>query len=106
MRQTWHEQRTRRWIATEAHWPLPAGMVVDRMTLTATSPAPGPTPWGGARHCGDGEWLRIRHPNGALHDNVPFRETDLARTESELLDVGIDVATLAPVHGRSWPTVR
>lgn len=59
---------TRRWITTEPAGAVPAGAVIDLITITGSG---GPTdPSARDFHLdgggGDGQWLRIRHPNGLL----------------------------------------
>lgn len=64
------------------------GLIIDVITMTGSAPATDRDAYLGGG--GDGQWFRVRHPNGIL--------IGMRRTPAELTDdLGIDLGSLVEV---------
>jgi hypothetical protein len=84
-----------RWITTAPAGPYPAGLVVDAITVTATTPWDSRAADAHTDPGGDGPRYRVRHPNGVL--------LGVCRDLDGLAQLGITPAILAEASPRRWP---
>jgi hypothetical protein len=79
---------TARFVTTAPAGPYGPGLIIDVTEITAAAPVTPRDGWTGGG--GDGQWLRVRHPNGIL--------IRMLRTPAELTsELSIDLADLQEV---------
>jgi hypothetical protein len=86
---------TARFVTTAPAGLYPAGLVVDVITVTATTPWDPHAADAHADPGGDGPRYRVRHPNGVL--------LRVCRDLDDLARLGITPAILAETSPRRWP---